>query len=183
MRACIYETDADGVLVSACGDWDRFAGSNDAPQCRSERMVGKPLMDFIRHEGTQAVYQALIERACQSEAPLEFPFRCDAPDLIREMWMRMEAGEHGGVRFTSSVISERSRKKISLLDASIPHAKDELVHVCGWCKKIRTPEGWAELEDGVRRMGLFHCACVPRVSHGMCEQCCDTIAARFGLSA
>jgi hypothetical protein len=47
-------------------------------------------------------------------------------------------------------------------------AKDSMVAVCSWCKKIRTPEGeWLTLEAFIHR--YFGAIC----THTICEGCRD----------
>lgn len=49
-------------------------------------------------------------------------------------------------------------------------ARDGLVHVCGWCRKVRTDEGeWVTAEPALlERAG-------PALTHGVCPDCAKAI--------
>ncbi len=47
-----------------------------------------------------------------------------------------------------------------------------IVVACSWCNKIKTAENvWKEVEYAVPDLRLFEVDAVPRLSHGMCEDC------------
>ncbi|WP_257304951.1 hypothetical protein [Geothrix campi] len=49
-------------------------------------------------------------------------------------------------------------------------ARDGLVHVCGWCRKIRTDEGeWVPAEPALLE------SAGPALTHGVCPDCARAI--------
>jgi len=49
-------------------------------------------------------------------------------------------------------------------------ARDGLVHVCGWCRKVRTDEGeWVPAEPALLE------SAGPTLTHGVCPDCAKAI--------
>ncbi|WP_243286442.1 hypothetical protein [Geothrix terrae] len=49
-------------------------------------------------------------------------------------------------------------------------ARDGLVHVCGWCRKVRTDEGeWVPAEPALLE------SAGPALTHGVCPDCAKAI--------
>ncbi len=108
--------------------------------------------------------------------------RCDSP--ARRRLLRMEilplAGE--GLRYVSTILREEPRSPVALLAAGAPRSERLLV-MCSWCKAVKTPAGWREVEEAVASLGLFLPTLPPAISHGICPACRDRLEAGWAAEA
>ena len=87
------------------------------------------------------------------------------------MELRIEAAPSGSVEFRSRLLRLEPRDPVPLLDASLPRAAQPPIRTCSWCKQMDVEGEWVEVEEGVRRLGLFDTADLPPISHGICPTC------------
>lgn len=163
---CIDRTDKLTFVNEA---WIRFARENDADKLVSTPVTGRLLWEFIVDDETKELYRAVLGRTRNQQVEVRFPYRCDGPDRRRYMEMVMTPLTEGEVKFTSRLLREEPRDPVRLLEAETPRSAD-LIKMCGWCKKISTPE-WMEVEEAIRRLGLLELSVLPKVSHGICPNC------------
>ncbi len=174
-RLFIYHIDAGDIITAVNDAWDEFALENEAPHLTRQGVIGRALWDFIAGAETQHLYRILFQRVRESRQPIVIPFRCDAPDRRRHMEMHLMPEEDGGITFTNRVLRLEKRPVVRLLERSAPRSSD-FVTMCGWCKKLRLPDGrWAEVEEAIRSLGLFDAYPVPQISHGICPDCYDRV--------
>jgi hypothetical protein len=93
------------------------------------------------------------------------------------MEMEVSRGLDGAIDFRVRTISEEERQSQPLLDPLRPHS-DELLLVCGWCKKVDLGGRWVEVEEAVSHLGLFEQSLLPDLTHGVCEDCYSRV---FGI--
>ncbi|MDX1648404.1 MAG: hypothetical protein R3263_00995 [Myxococcota bacterium] len=165
-----YELDAEDRIRWVDRDWLRFADENEAKDLRPERVLGRPVFDFLSGGPVRHVY-AILFQAARSGRTLCVPFRCDAPDRRRYMELRIEPADAGGLHLAARLLREERRPPVALLEAERPRGGG-MVTICSWCKRIRTaPDVWEEVEDGIRRLGLFQEATLADLTHGICDAC------------
>jgi hypothetical protein len=95
-----YEVDQLDRVRAVSRDWDRFAVANDGPQACSHRVLGRPLRQFISGDATTMFMEAALQVVRVTGQVRELAYRCDAPDLRRDLVMTLEPLEHGAVRVT-----------------------------------------------------------------------------------
>ena len=76
---------------------------------------------------------------------------------------------NGGVEFNVRTLSIEKRPPQALLDPAV--RSGPLLRICGWCKKIPIGVRWVEIEEAISEMHLFENAALPRLTHGICEEC------------
>ena len=171
-QACVsYSIDREDRLQSVDDGWLAFACANGAPELTPAAVLGRPINDFIADPGTRHICGLLYERARRG-ATLRLSFRCDAPEVRRNMILQFSPAGLGGVRFDTFLLDEQPRPLIALLDATAPRGID-LVVMCSWCKRIRHQGRWLDLEEGVRELRLLSHA--PEISHGVCPSCTEAL--------
>ncbi len=162
--AVIYEVDASDALVAMNDAWQSFAIANGAPHLMRDRILGRPLWDFISDETTRLVYDVVL-RQVRNGARSRFEYRCDSPDRRRLMEMSIAPGPAGHVVFESATICVEWHR-----DTAAPTG-EMLARTCGWCKRAHTrQDGWREL--GLESTG--HGPGGPRspvIANGMCSDC------------
>ena len=170
-RSFIHRVDSAGRICFVNADWLAFAAENDWPVTSAE-ILGRDLMASISDPQTRHVYGLLIERVRRSGTPVQFRYRCDAPDCRRLLEMHMlYRPELDQLEFRSSVIGIERRESVAVLDVRTTPRSSETLSVCSWCKAVRTAQAWVELEQAVMQLGLFAAEALPRISHGICPDC------------
>jgi hypothetical protein len=164
-----YAIDHDDRLIQVDEGFYEFAAANGwdgASDC-----LGRALWDFVA--GTELVkLQRILLRRIRSEVrEVELPFRCDGPDVRREMDIRISANASGRlVLFSASPREEVRREPQPLLDVSAPRGEDT-IEMCGWCDRFRVDGEWVEVEVAAERLNLFARTELPAISHGICDDC------------
>jgi hypothetical protein len=137
----------------------------------AEDAVGRPLIDFVAGERPRALQRALIARARATPAkdPLELRYRCDSPAMRRFAVLQMAGQPDGGVVFTTWFEATEDRPYQPLLDRKAEHDGHGTVELCAWCNRVKTSDGWHEVEDlapAAQADGR-----PPAVEDGLCEIC------------
>jgi hypothetical protein len=123
--------------------------------------------------------QRILLRRIRSEVrEVELPFRCDGPDVRREMMIRISANASGRlVLFTASLRDELPRAEPQpLLDLTLPRG-EETIEMCGWCDRFFVDDEWVEIEVAAQRLQLFARTELPAITHGICPECTELLLA------
>ncbi len=171
-----YVVKPDGTVVEIRGIWDDFARANAAGDLRMADVVGRDLCDFVSGPATRQIYEALIGRVVQTRTPIQFTFRCDAPEVRRHMHMEVMGDGSENVRFTSRIVREEPRPPQPLLSTDVDRS-DETIVMCSWCKRVKLDERWVEVEEYVASTGLMEEERLPQLSHGLCPDCATEMEA------
>lgn len=164
----IYRVNDRDEIVFANEEWDRFARANAGEGITSSHVLQRPLWAFISDMTTRELYRQVLKRVREGR-PVRFNFRCDSP--ARRRLLAMEVGGEGDtVQFRTRTVLEEDRVPTPLLEADTA-SPDELLQVCGWCKKVFAGGSWEEVELAVERLQLFERHPLPSITHGVCEQC------------
>jgi hypothetical protein len=104
---------------------------------------------------------------------VELPFRCDGPDVIREMDIRIAADSTGRVvLFSARLCSEWEREEPQpLLDMATARDEADLLSMCAWCDRFLVEGSWVEVEEAAQQLQLFRRRQMPALDHGICPQC------------
>jgi hypothetical protein len=174
---CTYRVDAGDRITSLGGDWLAFAAANDAPELTPEAVVGRLLWAFVAGEGTQQLYRHLMKRVRASGAPIVVPFRCDSPNLRRDMRLALSHLSGGTIEFRTRLVRASPRTTLALLDRRARRGS-RAISMCSTCKRVGAPGGeWFELEDAVVRLRLLSVHPLPRLAHALCPRCATTLRA------
>jgi hypothetical protein len=169
-------------ITSVNSAWLRFARENGTPELTAAFVIGKPLWDFITGNEARYLYRLVLERIRMNDTPVILPFRCDSPEIRRDMRLVISPLYEGNVQFDATLVSEEPRPSLALLDPAEPRS-DQLLVMCSWCKRARVTEGeWLEPEDAIARLDLFGPPSLPQLSHGICDLCAQVIEAQVKSS-
>ena len=169
-----YRIDSDDRISFLDARWDECASVAGRSAMTAANLIGRPFADFITGVEAKHVSDLLVRRA-RAGATVTVPFRCDAPDRRRYMSMTITGLSDRSVEFHTRLMREECREPQALIDGGIARS-DSLVTVCSWCKKVKLDEAWVEIEDAVGRLQLFDVAALPRITHGMCAACFESLA-------
>jgi hypothetical protein len=173
-----YRLNERDEIVFVNGTWDEFASANSGESLTAPQVLGRLLWGFITDRTTRALYRDVLARA-RGGFPVRFAIRCDSPACRRLLEMEIACGPENLVEFRVRTLSEEKRPSQLLFDPNQPRS-EELVLVCGWCKKVHVGDRWAEVEEAVSLLGLFERKLLPDVTHGICEDCYARVAATLG---
>lgn len=181
---CIsYLVDREGAIAAVSErPWREFAHANGGDAIADPvSVVGRDLSGFISGEQVRTQLKTLIGRAEQSDSEVSFPFRCDAPAVVRRMRLSLqrvvdEDGRPAGILFRSEAVRDSVRELHDLIMTPQPpdRSDDPLQIICSYCKRLEYPAGsrrWLDVEE-------FE-ASTPRrrfrLSHGACEDCTEVV--------
>jgi hypothetical protein len=118
----------------------------------------------------------LVRRVRNDVRDVELPFRCDGPEVRREMDIRIASDRTGRVvLFSARLRSEESRDAIQpMLDPRAPR-DDETLQMCGWCDRFEVDGKWMEIEEAAAHLELFLRPELPQISHGICPDCSEML--------
>jgi hypothetical protein len=175
-----YSIDSKNIIESVePRAWMEFAIANDSPELTPDSVKGKMIWDYINGGDSPQIYNLLFKRIRRDQKKITFPYRCDSADIRRFMLMEMQLGENNSIAFKSSVLKIEERAPVSLLDIASSRTEDIII-ICSWCKDIWVYDiGWINIEEGVRRLGIFDSISQPRLTHGVCVNCQKLLDARL----
>lgn len=159
----VVRLSAVDALLFASDEWRECARAHAGV----EEVVGRPFSEFVADPDTVPLYDLVFRRVRASGQPMNVPFRCETPEERRHMEMEVRSLGDGVLEcHTRTVLVERPAASAS---SRAPAA--HFLTLCGWCRRVRLPEGtWADLETAAQRLSLF-LGEVPKVTHGICPHC------------
>ena len=165
-----YRIDEMDRLCELSAAWEAIALANDGAAAVPERVLGRPLWDFIQDSTVRDLYRQLLRRT-RSGSPVQFDYRCDAPLWRRRFGMTIRATAGGTVEFLSRLQWQEQRPRVDILDANIPRG-ERWVRVCSWCQNVALPEdNWVAVEEAVNQLDLLADEAMPKLTHGICPPC------------
>jgi hypothetical protein len=166
-----YHIDAKDRLIYVDETWREFAVQNAAPELAGEKILNKPLWDFISSKEVVHLYQMLLDRVRQTGEPIKIAYRCDAPHARRFFEMDLNPYNGSEIRFFNWLIHEEALERFKLL-VLISDRSEEFLVVCSWCKRVKMDDqSWVEVEVAVEQLRLFGEIILPQLSHGICADC------------
>jgi hypothetical protein len=148
-QALSYAIDEHDHLIRVDEGYYRFAEENGWPDAGSS--LGRSLWDYVAGRELVNLQRLLVRRVRDEVGDVELPFRCDAPDVRRDLPQR-------------------------LLDPATPRS-DEMLEMCSWCDRFEVDGEWVEVEEAARRLELFNRPELPALSHGVCPDCNEMLLA------
>ncbi len=163
-------------LVRVDDGYYRFAAENGWEGAGES--LGRSLWDFVAGQELERLQRMLVRRIRGEVRSVELPFRCDSPDVRREMDLSIAANSSGRfVVFSATVRSEERRGDPQpLLSAESPRDERTLT-MCGWCDRFLVEGRWVEVEEAAARLALFAREELPTISHGLCPDCGEMLMA------
>jgi hypothetical protein len=171
-----YAIDDQDHLIKVDEGYYRFAEENGWEEAGTS--LGRSLWDYVAGQELKKLQRLLLRRIRDEVGDVELPFRCDGPDVRREMKIRIVARPGGRVvLFSAQMRSEEAREThMPLLDADAPRGQDTL-QMCGWCDRFEVDGEWVEVEEAAKRLELFNREELPTLTHGICPDCTEMLLA------
>lgn len=175
-EALSYAIDEQDHLVKADEGYYSFAAENGWAEAGTS--LGRSLWDYVAGEEMRKLQRMLVRRVRDEVGDVELPFRCDGPEVRREMDIRIVARPGGrAVLFSARLRSEEEREEPQpLFDPQAPRGEETLT-MCGWCDRFEVEGEWVEVEEAARRLELFARPELPALGHGICPDCSELLLA------
>lgn len=177
VEALSYAIDDEDRLIRVDDGYYRFAAESGWDGAGAS--LGRSLWDFVAGHEVKKLQRLLLRRVREGAGGIELPFRCDGPDVTREMDIRIAADKSGRVvLFSARLRSEEPREEPQpLFDPEIPRDNDAFLPMCAWCDRFLVEGEWVEVEEAAKRLELFRRSQMPTLDHGICPQCSGTLLA------
>lgn len=169
VEALSYAIDDQDRLIRLDEGFYRFAEENGWEEVGGS--LGRSIWDFVAGHDVRRLQRMLVRRVRDGVRDVELPFRCDGPDVSREMDIRIAAGRSGRVvLFSARLRSERERDEPQpLFDPDRPRG-EELLPMCAWCDRFEIDGEWVEVEEAAKRLELFRRSELPAIDHTICPE-------------
>lgn len=173
-----YLLDERDQIISTGGDWNDFATQNDASELSDEKLMGRPLLDFVSGKVTRSYIQVLIEQVRKSGQSIALDYRCDSPDVRRFMQMKVSPSLNNGIRFQNRVLRIEPRETPVTFYRPAERIRG-CYNRCSMCNRIKVAEVWGEAESLLPRREYQKGVAV---IYGICPGCNDSFHKNIGLS-
>lgn len=172
-----YAIDDEDRLIKVDEGYYRFAEENGWGDVGAS--LGRSLWDFVAGHDVKKLQRLLLRRIREGVRDVELPFRCDGPEVTREMDIRIAADSTGRVvLFTARLRAEEEREESQpLLDPNAPRDEGDFISMCAWCDRFLVDGEWIEVEEAAKRLELFRRPQMPTLDHGICPQCSGQLLA------
>jgi len=176
VEALSYAIDDEDHLIRLDQGFYRFAEENGWDGAGDS--LGRSLWDFVAGHEVKKLQRLLLRRIRDEVRSVELPFRCDGPEVRREMEIRIAADKSGRVvMFSARLVDEEERDEPQpLLDPASPRG-EELLTMCAWCDRFEVGGEWVEVEEAAARLELFRRDELPALDHGICPRCNESLLA------
>ncbi|HEY8808538.1 MAG TPA: hypothetical protein VIM28_00835 [Solirubrobacterales bacterium] len=177
VEALSYAIDDEDRLIRVDDGYYRFAEQNGWDGAGAS--LGRSLWDFVAGHDVKKLQRLLLRRVREGVRDVELPFRCDGPDVTREMDIRIAADSTGRVvLFSARLRSEEEREEPQpLFDPLAARDNDDFLPMCAWCDRFLVDGEWVEVEEAAKRLELFRRSELPVLDHGICPQCSGQLLA------
>lgn len=177
VEALSYAIDDEDRLIKVDDGYYRFAAENGWAGAGDS--LGRSIWDFVAGHDVQKLQRLLLRRVREGVRDVELPFRCDGPEVTREMEIRIAADKTGRVvLFSARLLGEEEREESQpLFDPDAPRDESDFLPMCAWCDRFLVEGEWVEVEEAARRLGLFRRTELPVLDHGICPQCSGQLLA------
>jgi hypothetical protein len=177
VEALSYAIDEQDRLIRVDDGYYRFAAENGWADAGDS--LGRSLWDFVAGHEVKKLQRLLLRRVREGVRGVELPFRCDGPEVTREMDIRIAADKSGRVvMFSAKLRAEEEREEPQpLFDPSVPRDNGDFLPMCAWCDRFLVEGEWVEVEEAAKRLELFRRSELPELDHGICPQCSGQLLA------
>ncbi len=167
-----YTIDNEDKIISVSDNWQLFAEENQAAETLLPHMIeNKPIWQFIEGPEATHLYANILKNIREHNKSVTIPFRCDSPDKRRYLKLTISPIQHNSIEFVSHLIREETRDTVDFLKFDLPRS-NEMITMCCMCNKVKLAENfWVEVEGAIVSLKLFELNTLPKISHGLCNEC------------
>lgn len=168
MESRIYVLNHLDEIVDVQGSWN----------CDTSKFKKQKLWQFFSSPQLSNLLAALFDKSRVQRVSKSLQFRCDSSTARQVMQLVIEPLEANQLKCTVQTVKSTPRQvPVSLTTRRVD---DEVFLVmCSWCSKLKSPQGWLEVEEVYESLPLEQNQELPPITHTMCEQCSEEIMAEI----
>jgi hypothetical protein len=170
MNTVKYTISADNRITNVNSAWDEFCFQNETPELRKKRVLGQPLYFYIHDTVLAELYKKLIDTVRKTQAPLEFPYRCDSPNELRYMHMRITPVPEHEILFESCLVGSAPRHP-AVYYKFVADKQVDTITFCSVCNKVKVLNSWYDLTYALTAKEMFNQSLPLRFTAGICKHC------------
>ncbi|WP_372885936.1 hypothetical protein [Shimia sp.] len=156
-----YTIDSKDALASVNAEWDEFARENDGGAVMADRVLGRPIWDFIEGAKTVLFYRMVFLGCRETGVTTRFDFRCDSPGVRRVLCMEIIPGANGALTFRNEILSISDMSADPRVLSFRQYADRNRCAICG---SIKIGEEWIDIFDFSERR-------IEVGGYDICESC------------
>jgi hypothetical protein len=170
-NCCVtYRINERDEIISVNDDWCRYASDHGWEGISPDKVLHRPIYNYITDSTTSSLYQYLFKRV-RGGSSVRYQFNCESSSHRRVMEMTVKSfGDRGELELKARMLYKQARNIQRYGSANKPN-EDEFLRACGWCCRIDLEGYWVEVEDAVARLGVFEFSRLPKLTHGICKEC------------
>jgi hypothetical protein len=170
-NCCVtYRINERDEIIAVNDDWCRYASDHGWEGISPDKVLHRPIYNYINDSTTSSLYQYLFKRV-RGGSSVRYKFNCESSSHRRVMEMTVKSfGDAGELELKARMLYKQARE-IQRLDSANNPNEDEFLRACGWCCRIDLEGYWIEVEDAVARLGVFEFSRLPKLTHGICKEC------------
>ncbi len=169
----LYRISHSDDIIFINNEWRHFADSNNNCGIIGNKTLYQSFWDYFDDITSEFLYRQMLLRV-RGGSDANFTFRCDSADCMRILEIKVTLQPRGEVLFETRVL--REEPLTARRDDDEAARKIEKLVICSWCQLIKTGNNtWRKVEKAVNILHLFELETLPQISHGICEECCQTV--------
>ena len=170
-NCCVtYRINERDEIIAVNDDWCRYASDHGWEGISPDKVLHRPIYNYITDSTTSSLYQYLFKRV-RGGSSVRYNFNCESSSHRRVMEMTVKSfGDAGELELKARMLCKQARN-IQRHDSANSPNEDEFLRACGWCCRIDLEGYWIEVEDAVARLGVFEFSRLPKLTHGICKEC------------
>ena len=166
----LFRININDNIIFINDDWSKAVALNNACGIFGDKTLHQNFWDFFDDISIEYLYRKLLFRVRQGHE-VKFNLRCDYADSVQLLELHITLQSRNEVLFEVRVIEKDFYSSQSSFEESAAQT-EELLVVCSWCDRVNIKnESWQEIEQAVNTLKLFESRNLPRISHGMCNDC------------
>jgi len=178
-----YTVDADDRIEKMGGNWNDFAAENAAPEMQEPaNVVGTSIWSFLAGTEIKSLFRQIFEEVRVKETTFSMPFRCDSPDVQREMMLTVSYAGDNKLDISTVLQNEMSQPHVPLFS---PRSYSTRNHInrCSVCRRFEDRNGdWLSATELAMKTSILAAPHLPAVSERVCGECADLAGASYLVS-
>jgi hypothetical protein len=165
----MYRINERDEIISVNDDWCKYASDHGWDGISSDEVLHRPIYTYIKDSTTSRLYQYLFKRV-RGGSTVRYQFNCVSKSHRRVMEMTVKPIGNGECLELKARMLHKQAHLQSFDKLDGPH-EDKFLRTCGWCRRIDLEGNWIEVEDAVAKLEVFEFCRLPKLTHGICNDC------------
>lgn len=143
-----YSIDKYDRIVRVGGTWDETARDSGSDRLIADRVTGTNLFSHISGEPTRNFVWTMIDAVRKLQRPCRRRYRCDTPNLKRNMEMTIMPDGNDLVSLEHRLISTEPLSRPLLFRSAEPLDDRKPLRLrCSMCNRVRLGQDWHEPDE------------------------------------